>query len=273
MNPIIYYVLKNGYNFAKFDIGGMFSEAGLIYRDSYHRIAKLKGSYYGKKCFLIGSGPSLTMEDLTAISNNPDFVSIACNSLFKAYEFTNWRADIYCVSDDGVWNTVGDTILAKQQGKPIFVRDTIYDTILPEYQDLVYPVRICNNADYPQRRRFSKNAARYVYRIGSVLYFMLQLAVFLGFDEIYLLGCDCNYSYTKLADGTIQKTGDKDYFLKGYEDRKGHQPINQYDVVIPDYDEARRFCDERNIKVFNATRGGKLESFVRVNFDDIIGGV
>ena len=85
-------------------------------------------------------------------------------------------------------------------------------------KDRVHPIRIRHIADYPQKRRFSNKAGMYMYCVGSVLYFMIQLAVYMGFEEIYLLGCDCNYSYTKMDDGSIQKTGDKDYFLQGYED-------------------------------------------------------
>ena len=34
---------------------------------------------------------------------------------------------------------------------------------------------------------------------------------------------------------------------------------------------ARKYCDEHNVAIYNATRGGKLEVFERVNFDDIVG--
>jgi hypothetical protein len=36
---------------------------------------------------------------------------------------------------------------------------------------------------------------------------------------------------------------------------------------MPDYDEARRYSDRMGVRIFNATRGGKLESFVHVDFD------
>ena len=49
-----------------------------------------------------------------------------------------------------------------------------------------------------------------------------------------------------------------------------YYPINQFDKVMPDYDEARRYCDDNGIKIYNATRGGKLESFVRVDVDKLL---
>lgn len=271
MNKYLRFILKEFYDTWRYSIKGYLAEKQIIDKCEYGKIAHFKNKYKGKKCVLIGSGPSLTIEDLTVLSKC-DVVTIACNSLFKAYEFTPWRADLYCIADSGVFKTVGDKVLEEHEDKPLFISEAVYKEIGDGYKNRVYPVRVRSNADYPKKRRFSDKAGRYMYRFGSVLYFMIQLAVYLGFDEIYLLGCDCNYSYTKMQDGTIQKTGEKDYFLPGYEDRKGHQPINQFDIVIPDYDEARRFADKKGIKIFNATRGGKLESFVRVNFDEVFKG-
>ncbi len=269
MNKYARYVLKEGYDTFRYGIKGYLTEKNIIDKNTYGKVVSFKNKYKGKKCVLIGSGPSLTMEDLTVLSKC-DVVTIACNSLFKAYDFTPWRADLYCIADSGVFKTVAEKALELQQEKPMFVSEAVYNEIDSlNLKNKVYPIRVRCNADYPQKRKFSGNAGRYMYRFGSVLYFMIQLAVYLGFDEIYLLGCDCNYSYTKMEDGTIQKTGDKDYFMPGYEDRKGHQPINQFNIVMPDYDEARRFADKNNIKIFNATRGGKLESFIRVNFDEV----
>ena len=267
MSGLLRYIAKESYDTLRYGVRGFLTEKQILKNDD-GKVADFKGKYRGKKCVLIGSGPSLTIEDLTTLSKC-DVVTVACNSLFKAYEFSPWRADLYCIADVGVFKTVGEKVLKEQDGKPLFVCEAVYNEIDSEMKKKVIPVRIRRNADYPGKRRFSDKAGRYIYQFGSVLYFMIQLAVYLGFDEIYLLGCDCNYSYTKMDDGTIKKTGDKDYFLPGYEDRKGHQPINQFEIVMPDYDEARSFADKHNLKIFNATRGGKLESFVRVDFDKV----
>lgn len=269
MNRIVHDILKWNYNLVKFDINGLLIESGLKDRGSIGRVKEQKGKYSGKKIVLIGSGPSLRIEDLTALSQRNDVVTMACNSIFKAYDLTPWRADLYSISDIGVFRTVGKKVLEQQTGKPIFVTEEIYGIMEPEDRQKVYPIRVKTNVGYPRKRRFSPNALHYTYMAGSVLYFMLQIAYYLGCKEIYLLGCDCNYSFTKMQDGSIVKTSDKDYFLPGYEDRKGHQPINQYDIVMPDYEEARRFFDAHGVKAYNATRGGKLESFERADFDKV----
>ena len=268
MKDMLRFVLKETYDTFRYGIKGYLTEKQFIDKGTYGKLAKFKDQYKGKKCVLIGSGPSLTFEDLTVLSKC-DVVTVACNSLFKAYENTPWRADLYCIADSGVFKTVGNKVMEEHLDKPLFVSEVVYNEMDSESKTKVYPVRVRCNADYPKIRKFSDKAGRYMYRFGSVLFFMIQLAVYLGFDEIYLLGCDCNYSYTKMEDGSIQKTGDKDYFMQGYEDRQGHQPINQFDIVIPDYDAARRYADQNRVEIFNATRGGKLESFVRVDFDEV----
>ena len=35
------------------------------------------------------------------------------------------------------------------------------------------------------------------------------------------------------------------------------------------YDYARKYADSNGIKIYNATRGGCLEAFQRVNFDSL----
>lgn len=42
---------------------------------------------------------------------------------------------------------------------------------------------------------FSNDCSKCYYASGTVAYLMLQLAVYMGFREIYLLGIDMSYSY------------------------------------------------------------------------------
>ena len=42
------------------------------------------------------------------------------------------------------------------------------------------------------------------------------------------------------------------------------------DKMIDAYKVAKQYADDHNIKIYNATRGGKLEVFERVDLDDIL---
>lgn len=100
----------------------------------------------------------------------------------------------------------------------------------------------------------------------TVTYSMIQAAVALGFKEIYLLGIDFNYQMS--ADG---KVDDNLSYSKELNTKfKVGSPNMDYNLQA--YMEAQRYCTNKGISIFNATRGGKLEVFDRVNLDDVVKG-
>ena len=82
----------------------------------------------------------------------------------------------------------------------------------------------------------------------------------MGISEIYLLGVDCNY----ITNGSNQDHFCDNYIQKG----KEHIPAN-VDGMRTAYQVAKQYAEENNIKIYNATRGGKLEIFERVDFDSL----
>jgi hypothetical protein len=123
---------------------------------------------------------------------------------------------------------------------------------------------------------FSSNPSKSIPSyIATVTVVMLQIAVFLGFNPIYLIGCDTDYVIpsTVLREGPdgLISTSDDDlnhftpsYFGKG---SKWHDP--HVDRMHWHYAQAKQACDILGVQVYNATLGGKLEAFPRVNFLDL----
>ena len=103
--------------------------------------------------------------------------------------------------------------------------------------------------------QFSKDAGHFVYEGHSTVYGILQMAAYMGFSEIYLLGCDCNYqkeSHSELTQYDIQT------------------PKNMGEWMIRDYIDAEHSLKEMGIKVYNATRGGMLEVFPRAVLEKVV---
>ena len=46
--------------------------------------------------------------------------------------------------------------------------------------------------------------------------------------------------------------------------------LNYYSTLYA-YEHAREYCDSHDIRIYNSTRGGKLEVFERIDFDALIG--
>ena len=61
----------------------------------------------------------------------------------------------------------------------------------------------------------------------------------------------------------------KDYFTDKYNEDKDKLYIPNTEKSTLTYVAMKRHCDQRGIRVYNATRGGKLEVFPRVEFDSL----
>ena len=68
----------------------------------------------------------------------------------------------------------------------------------------------------------------------------------------------------------IRDENAKDYFTDSYNADKDELYIPNLDASTRTFLKMKKNCDAAGIEVYNATRGGKLEVFPRVNFDDLL---
>lgn len=234
-------------------------------------IKSLKGAYKGKRCFIIGNGPSLTADDLDKLKGEYTFSS---NRIFKIYNQTEWRPTFYCCQDgvvlDSIIQELNDVL---PQSKYAFISTTQYQKYHSSFKDLAnllwMPLRYV-----PPRKniyRFSECADKQIFEGLTVTYSCMQLAAYMGFSEIYLLGVDHNYPIEFDADGNIMSENKdvKSYF--------GGEEAQNVAITPPKVIEmsrafisANKVSKNRDFTIYNATRGGKLEIFERKNFDEII---
>lgn len=69
---------------------------------------------------------------------------------------------------------------------------------------------------YPYYPGFSDDIAQEISEGFTVTYAEIQMAAYMGFKEIYLLGVDFNYSKILDSSGKVVETGSKDYFSDSY---------------------------------------------------------
>ena len=232
------------------------------YRREFVKLAEYKDKYKNQRCFVIGTGPSLTAEDLSALDVEYTFAS---NSIFRYFDKTNWRPDFYSVCDRTYYLSNKENIDAvtvkKQKFFPLdFALNFGFNNEFRYY--LRTP-----SAHHP---RFRDNPMRAFQEGSTVTYHLLQLAVMMGFSEIYLLGIDFNYSLHKDNNGNIIRDDKvKDY---AFDDKAANYTMPNLEASYYAYCSAEDYCKKHNyeMRIYNATRGGKLEVFKRVDFDEII---
>ncbi len=222
----------------------------------YSKLMDYKDIHTGKRCFIIATGPSLTMED---IENLKDEYTISMNSICRLYDQSDWRPTYYAIQDSHVFEKM-QNILREHKEVPVFISDNIKRKYKREPQWIEFPTDTMYHS-YDMKigkyhAKFSDDCYDIVYDGYSIAYSCIELAVYMGFTEIYLLGTDCTYS------------GEKEHFIdSGVEDRSRKYATQKLTVG---YQAARDFADSHGIKIYNATRGGVLEVFERVNLDDIL---
>lgn len=228
------------------------------------KILALKDKHKNQRCFIICNGPSLSADDLTRIHKNGD-ISIASNKIDMIFSRTPWRPTYYAVFDYGYARTLLDTMNNMICEQMFFPIDSFRSTGRVKRDNIVW----LNTNGTNENELFSTDLTRYIHPWFTVTYCMIQILNWMGIREMYIIGCDNSYAKTKNEDGSITNNNHSSHF-EGYE---GKQKDNSATVAIHELDKAyfyaREFADKHGINIYNATRGGYLEAFERVCFDDL----
>lgn len=267
-NPYTYSVIKRIRKFQfvyfpylktiwMFNIKKYLRVIGFDNKTPYEKLKNIKDKHKGERCFIVATGPSLTIEDLEKLKNE---ITIGMNSICLAFDETDWRPTYYGIQDENVYARLRGQI-EDIDTECKFISQTILERIklnLTE-KDYIFPMNMLNhNIEHRKyNTKFSDNAFAVIYNGYTVTYSLIQLAVYMGFKEIYLIGTDCNYS-------SDMKHHFKEY---GYVDPTY---LSAREMMISAYKVAKKYADKHNIKIYNATRGGMLEVFKRVNLDEIL---
>lgn len=230
------------------------------------KMKKFHNMYRGHRCFVVATGPSLRMEDLEILHAHEE-ICISMNGIFHAFPHVKWRPNFFMM---------GDALMIRYR-EIIDHMDVPYRIITdsnPDFWKMEHPsgvYRLHNftgNVKNP-KESFSDDLVQGVYGNSTVTNSCLQMAVYLGCEKIYLLGADFS-----------QLLGKKDrnsHFIKDYDHEMRDEDYSTFytdeqlqDLMLRGYQAARHYADTHPpLKIYNATRGGYLEVFERIDFDSL----
>lgn len=247
------------------------------------RLQSLKDIHKGKRAFFIGNGPSLRQQDLTKLSGEVTFVT---NWFANHEDYDAIRPTYYCVSSHevfGGWKTktpqlneqMRSAIVGRQWRAhhffPLWAREAILaDTEFPRDKThfLIFEQP---KADIVKKGSMNWDLLKNLDDgYTGIITFCLPLAYHMGIREVYLIGCDCDYQISSPVDP-------KAYF---YDFSKHTTSTSKFETldrvwgaggdIFRVYGIVRREAEARGMKIRNATRGGLLEVFERVTYEDIV---
>ena len=234
------------------------------------RLEELKNSYSGKSCFIIGNGPSLTPADLELIK---DKYSFASNRIYSIFNHTSWRPSFYCIQDSILIREVNEKISELKLGQ-IFNFFSLnswkyYTKKIKNNKSNYFYFLDTNVKNIDSFLGLKNNVSKRVYEGRSITVSALQIAIFMGFTKIYLLGVDHTSSIKIENDLITRDNSIIDYFSGIDNDGITKRPYYK-DFTEKAYMRLKQYAERNNIEIINLTRGGKLEIFKRSDLETIL---
>ena len=168
------------------------------------RILELHGSAKTKKCVIVANGPSITPEVLDSLTGVTTF---ACNKINLIFDKTSWRPDYHFCDDPLVLTQNLDSLrdeFSCLKFRPKYLgSDWGY---LPRsdddaiYYNLMYPrwrKQITNPANFEINDHFSNNMSAHLFGGGTVVYSMLQAALYFGYKDIGIIGMNMDFDLSE----------------------------------------------------------------------------
>lgn len=241
------------------------ASTGLPITENERRLKALRDQHRGERCFIIGNGPSLNELDLTLLKDECTF---GVNAIYTNKEKMGFFPTYYVVEDVFVAEDRKEEINSFHGSTKFF--GNYFHYCLDSDDSTIWLNVIFDYRNYSNFPNFSTDALRRVWVGGTVSYICMQLAYYMGFSEVILVGFDHSYKIPNdaIVEGNdILSTGDDpNHFDSNYfgEGKRWHDP--RVDRMELAYRKAREFFELDGRKIMNATAGGKLEVFDRVDY-------
>lgn len=222
-------------------------------------IKKFYDMHNGQRCFIVATGPSLQKTNVKLLK---DEITFGVNTLCKGLPNFGIKCAYYAVSDYNIFNLYHKEILSLDT--TLFLGGKSGKIYLSKKEEF---------------EKYQKNKPILIRNLGRLLYsgwkikdvsvgtygcrlipaaMCLPIAYYMGFKEVYLIGCDCDFSGVHHFDGWKASSD----ILPNYNDRYWAEVFQEFKMLKDGFEKDGR-------KIYNATVGGKLEVFERRSLEEI----
>ncbi len=224
-----------------------------------HKLVQFEKKHAGEKCFIIGNGPSLNKMDLTQLK---DCICFGLNKIYLHPQIEQIQIDYHVTVNPLVISQSLDQF--NKLNCPSFVSYRACDGAIPPLPNIFYLL----TTGGPQR--FSFNPYDTISEGATVTYVALQLAHFMGFTEVYLIGVDHYFvAQGEPNEKQLMKGPDINHFHPDYfSGQEWHLPDLEASEIA--YRLAQYYFSRFGRHVFDATVDGKLDVFEKIDYDSAL---
>ncbi len=219
---------------------------------SFHNIHK------GKRGFIVANGPSLKKTDLSLLK---DEITIGMNRIYMSAKENNFIPKYLVVHDIPIQlMQFRDDFDALEMTK-FFNWNVRREFTISDNLTFI-------RSDYTPQ--FSKDLTQTSWGGHSVTNICIQLAFYMGFDEVYLVGKDHSYEQKGVPGKLVEATGnEKNHFAKGYYKKGQGWRIPDYKGEELAYEMANEAFKEEGRIILDATIDGSLDIFEKVDYKSL----
>ena len=229
--------------------------------------ARFKDIHAGERCFIIGTGPSLNLLSEQDIAGLKQETTFGVNSLYKSKIGGELTPKYYTLMDNLYWeqwsSTFAEVLETYRDQPPVFISDLRAKHLVDGLPGAISALYI-HSKKYPTKR-MSADLERNVYAAMNVISYSILSAMHMGFQEIYLLGCDysafCTAGKGHCYDDESE-VAQVDYNLAFY--------LRFYWITTEFHYLIAKLAKEKNIKVVNLTPNSLLDAYAHNSLRNIL---
>lgn len=244
--------------------------------DVLQKNAPLRNIHAGKRCFVIGNGPSINSMDLKLLEGE---INIVVTSFFRHPDAKIVKPNYWVIADPSFWRKPEEHFLpvldyavttalhtklfVPSGGFEYFANIHMGPLIDPHFYHFEGSKNSSTIIDFTQGIPQNGN---------NVIMISLMLAYYMGCNPIYLVGCDHDFLKTTKEE---YESKDIEHF---YPSSKPNLPSevmpwdewhNAMKLIDLQYNQLKLYASLWGFNVFNATKGGCLDVFPRIEYETL----
>jgi hypothetical protein len=237
-----------------------------------------KNKYKGKRCFVIGNGPSLNKVDLSRLEGE---ITIVMNYFNKNSILEKWQPTAYCAADPIESYTSYELALMKEVPQKIFpeegyffplsVRDLFEkNDMFPKLQ--TYYLDMHESFELWNVDTDVIDLTKKIIAVQNTAVLGIMLAIYMGCREIFLLGLDHNWlAYPKISLAPHFYCRSNENVNNDLTEKwKYRQNIEAVLTMFRQYEKIHEYAIKRNIEIINVTENSFLDEFPCAKLEDIL---
>ncbi|MFX0194960.1 MAG: 6-hydroxymethylpterin diphosphokinase MptE-like protein [Candidatus Hodarchaeota archaeon] len=245
---------------ARLVLGRRYSEE-LSWRIQAHRLARFANRHQGERCFIIGNGPSLNRMDLRPLARE---ITFGLNRIYLLFDKIGFATTYYVSVNMLVLEQCAAEIQNLDTTRFIGWDARRWFRARP---DLLF-IRSIGNLGTPF---FMRDIRQGVWEGATVTYVAMQIAYYMGFKRVILIGVDHNFVTTGLPHSIVVSEGaDRDHFVPDYFGKGFRWQLPDLQTSELAYRLARGQFESSGREILDATVKGKLDVFPKVSFENCL---